>query len=222
VIEPESFFDRFSLAMAAGRSRREMLRVVAVGLAGALALPGMRGILDAQASDNLYCQVEYPPADLNNCPNKEHNPDNVRTMNGCGPDGTDWPSLQSWGKANFRPLCDQHDICYETCGASKGDCDGALGATLRRSCYQAYAPNSVLGNLCDDVTRIYLEAVLNHGDKAFEKAQKKDCQCCRPLKVFCNCTKKCYDTASACTSDCHASLGCFTGICRFAQAGECN
>jgi hypothetical protein len=38
-----------------------------------------------------------------------------------------------------------------------------------------------------------------------------DCDYC--IKAKCSCNGKLYDSASDCTSECHASLGCFTGIC---------
>jgi thiol-disulfide isomerase/thioredoxin len=38
-----------------------------------------------------------------------------------------------------------------------------------------------------------------------------DCDYC--IKARCSCNGKVYDSASDCTSECHASLGCFTGIC---------
>jgi hypothetical protein len=44
---------------------------------------------------------------------------------------------------------------------------------------------------------------------------------CPPSKVYCACNNKCYDSATACTAECHASLACFTGICEPAEVGQC-
>lgn len=46
---------------------------------------------------------------------------------------------------------------------------------------------------------------------------------CTPqvTKVYCACNQQCYDDATSCLSECHTSLGCFTGICGPATAEEC-
>jgi hypothetical protein len=43
----------------------------------------------------------------------------------------------------------------------------------------------------------------------------------KPDKIYCHCNKKCYDKATDCTSECKASLGCFTGICAPTEPGQC-
>jgi hypothetical protein len=44
---------------------------------------------------------------------------------------------------------------------------------------------------------------------------------CSAQKVFCACNGKCYDDGSSCTSECHTTLGCFTGICEPATSDQC-
>jgi hypothetical protein len=39
------------------------------------------------------------------------------------------------------------------------------------------------------------------------------CVCVKPPGIYCNCNKTCYTDATTCVSNCHVSLGCFTGIC---------
>jgi len=68
--------------------------------------------------------------------------------NGCGPDG--WKGAvvralnQSTG-ANFTPACNAHDNCYNTCGSSRADCDGALASKMNQACDQAWANSDVPG-----------------------------------------------------------------------------
>jgi hypothetical protein len=40
-------------------------------------------------------------------------------------------------------------------------------------------------------------------------------------KIYCFCNNTCYNTATDCTSQCKATLACFTGICGPAQPGQC-
>ena len=62
------------------------------------------------------------------------------------------------------------------------------------------------------------------GQEPYDDAQRAACECCDRLKVdkiYCNCNKRCYTSATACTNECRASLGCFTGICGPATTEQC-
>ena len=55
-------------------------------------------------------------------------------------------------------------------------------------------------------------------DGAYADGQVEGCDCCEPPVqdcVFCNCNDTYYPQANVatCLSECHVSLGCFTGIC---------
>lgn len=49
---------------------------------------------------------------------------------------------QSWGKANFKPVCDRHDICYsKKSKTNRSICDLAFGAGLNAVCWKVYPKN---------------------------------------------------------------------------------
>ena len=50
--------------------------------------------------------------------------------------------------ALFNPICDRHDLCYETPGRSKSDCDLATQSDLLSLCAQYYMQGT--SQLCED------------------------------------------------------------------------
>jgi hypothetical protein len=47
-------------------------------------------------------------------------------------------------------------------------------------------------------------------------------RCGSGQKVYCNCNKQCYTSATSCLAECRTSLGCYTGICDPAEPGQCD
>ena len=67
-------------------------------------------------------------------------------------------SPDKWGRANFKPACDQHDLCY----ASKTDrynCDRQLYARLLITCNQAYPNDVIRGKACRGISAEYFSVV---------------------------------------------------------------
>ncbi len=215
-------FDELSRSVATGRSRRQVLALFAKSALGAFVGANAVQLLDVPSvSADEDCNIEYPPKSLIDCPNKRPHPSNVKSVNGCGPAGGSIRFPQGFGQVDFATAgCNQHDICYETCGASKAKCDTDLGNALRGMCEIVYSDNGFLRIVCKFVGSVYELAPTKFGDDAFKAAQLKDCECCRP-KIYCSCTNRCYDDAVTCATDCHASLACFTGICIPATTGKC-
>jgi hypothetical protein len=155
---------------------------------------------------------------------KQPQPGNVPTYNGCGPEGGSIKIPQGYGKADYRPACNGHDLCYEDCGSSKSTCDDNFHDGMDDSCAAAYPGtlNALLRFGCYERSYAYYQAVSQFGDDAWIAAQYKACECCqKQTTVYCNCNKKCYTSVTTCLDECHASLGCFTGICGPAPPDQC-
>jgi hypothetical protein len=215
-------FDDFSKRFGRTTTRRQALglfgRTAAVAVAGTGAIQLIGGGSVAFAE----CKVEYPPANLADCPNKRPHPGNMRASNGCGPASGGSRPPQSFGSASFTSACNNHDICYETCNTPKANCDIAFGHDLVDTCKAAYAGSPLRLAACATTAIVYQGAVTYWGADAYEAGQKKDCECCRPVPmVYCGCNHTCYTSASQCTTECHASLGCFTQICGPATPEQC-
>jgi len=221
---PHATFDELTRAAGAQRSRRQVLGLIGKTAVGAFVGVHALQFLDAPTVLAADCLVEYPAADLDNCPNKRPHPGNVRTTNGCGPQGSSFRPPQGFGDVDFVPSCDQHDICYGTCGSSRLSCDTKLGQDIADACKAHYGTASPLRlAACLSTAVVYEAAVTYGGAGAWLNGQKKDCECCHPVpKIRCGCTGKCYDDPLACVAECKASLGCFTDICAPALAGQCN
>lgn len=85
----------------------------------------------------------------------------------------------SWGSANFRGVCDEHDRCYYTIGASVDGCNGNFCGGLRNACRKAYCKKILRVTVCEPVTyeycsqiaETYCAAVRLVADRVFAKAQ---------------------------------------------------
>ena len=159
-------------------SRRSSLQLLVGFTIAAVSADGWRALFSpAAAADE--CHVEWPVVNLLDCPNRKAHPGPPLATNGCGPSGTDFPSLQNWGTVNFTPHCDVHDQCYGTCNSDKAACDREIGVLLRKAC-----TDSGLGPLtvawCLTAANAYELAMKTPTAKtAYENAQKQACQCCR-------------------------------------------
>ena len=185
-------------------------------------------LLGGSAHAQTLC--EYPIANFTECLNKTPRPSNERAGNGCGPA---WfpPTLkvpQGAGPASYVDSCNRHDTCYETCNADKARCDNVFERDMRVSCYRAYPyprsgrdEDAGLRGVCTSRARLYARLVRDHGQSAYDEAQKKDCECCSVPQVYCACNQQCYDSGSDCLSECRTSLGCFAGICAPATEEQC-
>ena len=214
-------FDDCARRFGRATTRRQVL-----GLFGRTALVGSVGVgvmeMFGARSAHAACLTEYPPANLTDCPNKRPHPGNVRTSNGCGPEGSAFPLPQGFGSASFTTACNGHDICYETCNSPKAGCDSTFGDQMVDTCVATYNGSFLRETACIALARLYEAGVSAGGGSAYDAAQKKDCECCRPVPmVYCGCNHKCYTSASLCTTECHGTLGCFSQICGPATAQQC-
>ncbi len=220
-------FDDITRALGTSTSRRQMFKTVsrvAVGAVGAWL--SWNTIVPARPVYASSCQ---PVLDDGSCPpgtEKEKNPNNTPTYNGCGPEEGILHFIlpQSYGNAPFTPSCNNHDLCYEDCFIDKDTCDYNFFEGMVKSCTDTYnASTQILDRgWCCNMGLAYFEAVSQGGGDAWISAQKKACEC-MPSQVYCGCNKKCYPTSEVqtCLDECHSNLGCFNQICGPASVDTC-
>ncbi len=136
------------------------------------------------AGEALAQQCEHPIADLLKCKERTkwgpHTP--KVSAPPCGPEGSRIAFLfpQSCGRADYKPACSAHDICYDTCNSSKGTCDMTFRTQLEASCVMAYPyPTSGVDEewdrrgTCFSRGDKYAKAVTgSDGQTAYDDAQK--------------------------------------------------
>jgi len=112
--------------------------------------------------------------------------------NGCGPVGS--LPLGIPGTAvpnrpfgfNFKSACDNHDVCYGSCGRPKGGCDDRFFVEMIAHCFERtkWVPHRFA--LCVATATAYYKAVGLGGSDASEKGQDDHCHwepCCkRPVR----------------------------------------
>ena len=115
-------------------------------------------------------------------------PGHIPTTNGCGSSGSEWVPDSNWGKVDFTPACNAHDICYGTCGTTHQSCDNSLANAMEAACLEWW--NSWWGYItvgtayfsCVAQAEIYRGTLLAGGGMAFDNAQDEACEfdtCCR-------------------------------------------
>jgi hypothetical protein len=119
--------------------------------------------------------------------NKVPDPTWPNTPNGCGPGGNDdisdnpagWACWASSGDdSDFVGACDNHDICYGTCGGNSWtECNSNFGADMNAVCNSPN--NSPQCKVACQAARVsYWGAVEIVGWYYYEIAQVQACACC--------------------------------------------
>lgn len=95
---------------------------------------------------------------------KEKNAVETRSApNGCS------YSPDSWGKANFKPTCDRHDICYSRSSTTNRlTCDNTFRTGLKNECSRAYKGSNIKLKACNGVAEVYYQAVRKFGASHYE------------------------------------------------------
>jgi len=116
-----------------------------------------------ECDDTFTCPGGATPQD---------NPNAEPSSNGCGPSG-----LPLTGPSfSFLECCNQHDLCYGECGASKTECDNDFYVCMFCSCDEEY--DTIIGELaCEDLACTYFQAVDEFGCAAFTASQEEACIC---------------------------------------------
>ncbi len=120
-----------------------------------------------------------PMTSIEWCPNRKQKENHEPKANGCGPEGGVLSPFipNSFLRANFKPACDFHDICYETCRKSKSFCDQRFLKLMQNECEDIYG-FGIRRQWCKTQATNYYLAVAKGGEDAYEAAQRKACDCC--------------------------------------------
>ncbi len=123
---------------------------------------------------------------------QKQNPEYPNQSNGCGPFSDLLGVISGWWipdsppglpEVSFTSPCDFHDCCYGWCSAQRPWCDHMFYIKMIQQCeaiYSGWFFAEKLGQ-CYGWAQIYKNAVVQHGQDAFDAAQKEACiDCCCP------------------------------------------
>jgi hypothetical protein len=116
------------------------------------------------------------------CPDRVPFPGHTPGANGCGSESLDVPDnpnvlIEGCEAADFRPDCNVHDECYDTCGKSQQECDANFLRDMLATCQaRCTSPSSV--QLCSLNASAYFVGVSQVGETSWIPAQRQACQCC--------------------------------------------
>lgn len=176
-----------------------------------------------------------PILDLAACPGRAPKPGHVPTAipGGCGAGILPVPLPDGYRNVDFRPCCEEHARCYNTCYAPqtglefsrrKADCDTGLGLCIAALCRQTFLLEEEEAlDACLTAARGYQRTMSDFGRAAYDRLQREACDCCAgdvaccPEThvmcggVCCSLGQQCVD--GRCTTPCDPPLGVCDGCC---------
>jgi Group XII secretory phospholipase A2 precursor (PLA2G12) len=123
--------------------------------------------------------AKHPIRTSTDCPNRVPKQNHTPRANGCGPENgfLKYVLPNRPFKADFKPACDYHDICYETCRRKKSFCDRRFQELMDDACRDTFSPG-LRRAACFAASETYFTAVSKGGDEAYDAAQKEACASC--------------------------------------------
>ena len=104
--------------------------------------------------------------------------------NGCGPEKyPKFTEALSRAFSGFVEMCNNHDICYGTCGASKEHCDDVFWEEMVRYCETWGSHSMEYRRECVGHANTFATAVKAMGCPAYMEAQQKACTCVRSRSI---------------------------------------
>lgn len=99
--------------------------------------------------------------------------------NGCGPSGLLGDLIPNCpiNLVCFTQACNEHDVCYTTCGQPKPGCDNQFFRSMVLICGENFDPGDERHERCLDVAYIYWQVVARYGLGAFDDMQTWACVC---------------------------------------------
>ncbi len=178
--------DNISRLIAGSVPRREMIKMIAVGLTatliGKLPEPVYASALASPAAGGCCTGTRIDIQDPSSCAgtNRVARRFYVPGENGCGP-ANDPRSLiipNSWGLMDLKPCCNAHDKCWGTCNSNRDTCDSSF-LNCNTSLCSRYIGNAALQATCLAVGTAYWGFVHSPlGNDPYAAGQREGCQCC--------------------------------------------
>lgn len=109
----------------------------------------------------------------------------VKTSNGCGSLDVVFDDKEdSWiyVEKEFSSCCEDHDYCYDTCGADKDLCDVKFRKCLYQVCRGEDKKRYLDNKKCKLKAKLFYMAVVGVGCGLYKESQKQACLCVKEFK----------------------------------------
>ncbi|KAK3852293.1 hypothetical protein Pcinc_041114 [Petrolisthes cinctipes] len=114
------------------------------------------------------------------CPKKKipiGKPNYVPKSNGCGSFGVIFEK-ENLPRPDMVDCCNEHDLCYGTCGSDKEDCDRKFKRCLYRTCDEVKKQVEILSHkTCQGGAKLLYTTTVALGCTSYKVAQHEACQC---------------------------------------------
>lgn len=105
------------------------------------------------------------------------NPEHIAKANGCGSLGVFFGE-EDLSRPEMVHCCDDHDICYDTCGTEKENCDRRFKRCLYSTCeVNRKEMNNLAYKKCRGGAKLLYIATITVGCASFKEAQDNACVC---------------------------------------------
>lgn len=105
------------------------------------------------------------------------NPNHVPKPDGCGSFGI-YLEKEDLARPDMTDCCNEHDLCYGTCGSDKEDCDKKFKKCLYRTCDEVKKEvDTISHKTCQGGAKLLYTATVAFGCTSYKEAQKEACQC---------------------------------------------
>lgn len=105
------------------------------------------------------------------------NPNHIPDYNGCGALGVFFEK-EDLSRPEMVDCCNEHDLCYDTCGSDKDECDLRFKKCLYNTCNSNQQEMEVLSlKACKGGAKLLYTATLALGCTSYKDAQEQACIC---------------------------------------------
>nr|AWU67136.1 putative phospholipase A2 [Crangon crangon] len=112
------------------------------------------------------------------------NPNHVPTANGCGSLGVFFDK-EDLSRPEMEDCCNNHDMCYDTCGSDKEVCDSVFKSCLYNTCKENQKDMHMLTlKACKGGAKLLYTATMALGCASYKDAQHNACVCVEPKSKF--------------------------------------
>ncbi|XP_050031256.1 group XIIA secretory phospholipase A2-like [Dermacentor andersoni] len=123
---------------------------------------------EGDVAEGLDCKFRCPRS-LRPSPRAQYK----SSSNGCGTEAFRLPA-SALPHPDFEACCNEHDLCYDTCLADKGQCDAAFDACMQRVCDTKVVTGK---DSCVSTANLFMSLTKNLGCDPFINSQKQACVC---------------------------------------------
>lgn len=170
----ETYFESLFKSM---EQARESLKEVAAAMNKGLktlaqTVKFVDNFIDATVEEECYFKCPGPVKKV-----PVSNPNYVPTANGCGSLGVFFDK-EDLPRPEMVDCCNDHDICFGTCGSDKEDCDRKFKRCLYNTCeVHEKDMNLISFKKCKGGAKLLYTATMAFGCTSFKEAQHSACIC---------------------------------------------